>query len=595
MIPPGNDVILGTVAGASAPLVLPRTARDKHLYVCGSTGTGKSKFLENLIRQDIRSWSKSKCGVMLIDPHGSLYDGVMRWLANREIDRPVIPIDLRRDDWVIGYNVLRKRPQSDPSVIARNFVDAMAHVWGQAGTDQTPLFARWAGNILSTLYEAGETLVQAEHLIHHSAKHTRKFLTRQVTNRSAMRDWEYAASLTPKDFEALISSTVNRLRPFLSTNLIRQMFGQLNSSLDLGEALEKGHIILVCLATERSRISEEDSALVATLLLSDLWASAKARGKGGNGVPPKPFYLYVDEFQNFITPTIAKNLDQARGFGLHLTLAHQFPNQLIHAGPNGRQVLDSIFENARTKAVFALESEENLRPLAQILFRGNMSPDKIRRELYSTKVLGYSEELRTIIARGRAFGSGATKGQGRAQGAGLGGTQVFTGNELYLPTEMVDPTSVSYSDSTFESESESSSQSWSQSDSESEARVPMLVPHMGRELSSVENESIEDQLFRAMSALSDQQQRHFIARVVGERIPLSVKTPTLTLPAYNAEAIEEFTQRQLAKWPFAIPAERAAMQIAEREKTLLAVPAVITRDEPVTNRRRIRERDILHP
>jgi DNA helicase HerA-like ATPase len=97
---PGNDLILGNLAGRGATLTFPRTERDKHLYVCGGTGTGKSKFLESLIRQDIIAWRKSQCGMLILDPHGSLYDSLINWLAWHRIERPIVPIDLRQDDWV---------------------------------------------------------------------------------------------------------------------------------------------------------------------------------------------------------------------------------------------------------------------------------------------------------------------------------------------------------------------------------------------------------------------------------------------------------------------------------------------------------------
>ena len=89
---------------------------------------------------------------MVLDPHGTLYDNLVEWLAWNRIDRPIVPIDLRRDDWVVSYNVLRQRT-ADPAVLVDNFTDAMAYVWGQGGTDKTPLFARWAGNVLRALYE----------------------------------------------------------------------------------------------------------------------------------------------------------------------------------------------------------------------------------------------------------------------------------------------------------------------------------------------------------------------------------------------------------------------------------------------------------
>src|SRR5207244_8443366 len=101
-------------------------------------------------------------------------------------------------------------------------------------------------------------------------------------------------------------------RRFLRTQTMRNMFGLPNVSLDVRLALDEGAIILVSLATERARVSKENAELFATLLLSDLWTAAQERGKR-DGV--KPFYVYLDEFQRFVTPTIADNLDEARGFG----------------------------------------------------------------------------------------------------------------------------------------------------------------------------------------------------------------------------------------------------------------------------------------
>lgn len=162
---PGNDLNLGHLAGSNASLVFPRTSRDKHLYVCGGTGTGKSKFLESLIRQDIIANRKSKCGMLVLDPHGNLYDSLVRWLAKRGFDRPIVPIDLRQDDWVVSYNLLRQRKKADPAVLVSNLIDAMAYVWGETGTDQTPRFARWAGNVIRALYEKKLTLIEAAHLV----------------------------------------------------------------------------------------------------------------------------------------------------------------------------------------------------------------------------------------------------------------------------------------------------------------------------------------------------------------------------------------------------------------------------------------------
>jgi hypothetical protein len=91
-----------------------------------------------------------------------------RWMAwNKDVFKnvPVVPIDLRQDDWIVSYNLLRQRKSADPAVLVDNLTDAMAYVWGAGGTNQTPLFARWAGNVLRALYEGKHTLVEAEFLV----------------------------------------------------------------------------------------------------------------------------------------------------------------------------------------------------------------------------------------------------------------------------------------------------------------------------------------------------------------------------------------------------------------------------------------------
>lgn len=341
----GNTLDLGIVDGKGVPLKMSPRMRSTHLYICGATGTGKSKMLESLIRQDIQQWHKSKCGALIIDPHGSLYDSLINWIAwNSPFlkDVPIVPIDLRQRDWTIGYNVLRRRAATDPAVLVNNMILAMAYVFGVDGTAQTPLFARRGSNVLWSLYENQMTLLEAEFLIDPVNKRLRSDLTQKLSMRSITQDWLFANSLTPKDFDAQFSSTLNRFTSFLRNEKLRLMFGQNGASLDLGKAIEEGQIIIANVSTQGGRATDEDAALFATLLLTDLWTAAKERGKGIEEGDVKPFYVYIDEFQDFVTPTIAKGLDQARGFGLHLTLANQFLRQILHSGEHGQQVYDSV-------------------------------------------------------------------------------------------------------------------------------------------------------------------------------------------------------------------------------------------------------------
>jgi len=573
----GNDIKLGQIEDSASSLLFSHTERDKHLYVCGGTGMGKTKFLEHAIRQDIIAWRKSKCGVVVIDSHGSLYDSLITWLTWNKIDRPIIPVDFRQDEWVVAYNLLRQRP-GDPAVLVDNVTDAMAYVWGQTGTNQTPLFARWVSNVLRALYEKNLTLVESQYLIDHVAKQVRYAITSDLAHKPARQDWAFADTLNTRDFENQIGSTVNRLKRFLENEALQCVFGQPKISLDLGKVIEEGSILLVNLSTERSRISVENAKLFGTLLLTDLWAAAHDRGKP-SGTRPKPTYVYIDEFQQFVTPTIAENFDEARGYGLHLTVAHQFPLQLPDQGESGRRVLNSVMENASSKVSFRLSAEENLKMMAQWLFRGVMNPDQIKHELFGTKVMRYVEEMREISSHSRSTSSATGKQAGYASGQGIGGTVgYFDGQETLATSE---------SDSNFSAVSGSESNSSSESFSESRSEVPMLIPIMGKELTQVQFRSLEEQLFKAMAVLFDQEERHGVARLVGMKAPLSIGTPNIQRLPSRPEEVQRYLEGCYEKLPFALKGTDAKAQIKSVADNFVAELLLKAADEPIAAKRKI--------
>ena len=312
--------------------------------------------------------------------------------------------------------------------------------------------------------------------------------------------------------------------------------------------------------------------------MSDLWTAAKERGKGTDGRAVKPFYVYIDEFQNFVTPTIAKNLDQARGFGLHLILANQFPRQILHVGANGAQVYDSVMANARSKVVFETRGEDNLRPLATDLFMGVIDPDKIKRELYSTKVMDYVEETRTVRSQ--------SEGWSKATGEFTGQTDTqSTGGAVY-DVEKQDANSWNES----AADSTGTSNISARSGNSGEAVVPFLKPIMGKELSSIQPDTVEDQTYKAMAVLHDQKQRHCVARLVGMSAPATLVTPIIQTTPADRKMEKSFLTRKYKKLPFALPTAAAHKAIADREQKM-AAGLLKNAAEPTEIKRRIVEAD----
>lgn len=554
----GNDLVLGYMSNGE-PLMLSREARAKHTYVCGTTGMGKSKLLEGMIRQDLWNWSESQCGMLVLDPHGLMYDDLLAFASQMGVERPIIPIDLRKNDWVVSYNLLRQRSAASSTVIVDAVVMAMAHVWGSAGTDATPLFARWASSILQTLYEKHYTLVEAINLL--DSPETRRAMTAGLKDQLSGRDWRLADSLSAREFEQQISSTVNRFQRFLRNEFMRAILGQTHASLDLGQAIEEGAILLVNLATEGAVISRETSDLFATMLLSDLWTAAQERGKGDR----KPFYVFADEFQRFVSPTIAENLDQSRGFGIHWVMAHQFPNQLINSGEPGKRLFDSVMENASTKIVFRLTHEPNLRPLAQWLFMGTIDPDEIKNVLYSTKVVAYHEETRTSTTRSRS----------RSHGHGTVDTEADGDAESLsrFMADVEDPDSIDEAATIGltkqRSKSHGQSESWGEGESEGETESTVLIPELGQEISSIERRPIEEQVFRAMQTLFGQAPRHCVVRLCDSLVPVSLRAADIEPPDADEEWVAWYREHLLSQLPYALRMPDALARLAARQEFLL--------------------------
>ena len=572
------------------PLMLTKEQRSRHLYVTGSTGSGKSKFLEHLIRQDIINWRDSECGLLLLDPHGAIYDGLMQWLTrNSDIyKRPVIPIDLRRDDWIVAYNVLREREQVAASVVTDNLVDAVSYVWGASGTDQTPLFARIATAVFQALYEHNLTLVEALKLLEFSGREFRATLARGTQDEATRGTLEELNALKSFDYHMQIGSTRNRFQRLLRNVSLRAAFGQTEVSFDFGQALREGSIVLVSLATEGGTVSEENASTFATLMLADLWTAAKERGKGTD---PKPFYLYLDEFQRFVSPTIAENLDEARGFGLHLTLAHQYPSQLIEASREyGQRLYESVMENARSKVVFSLSlRDRNLAPLADWLYSGTFDPNRIKLELYSHKVMDYAEETREITSRATSRGTGRSEARGEAVGTGSvqGESWGASGDgAIILP-----PTQWSHSTAESRASTDTSSRGQSESESESESvsEVPVFIPIFGEERSSVQYSPLEEQRFQAEQRIMMQKERHATARFLDMNTPVEIRTPDVSPLFVREGRVEKYRLDQLGKLPYVLSCEEALARLAKRHSALV-LPSIASETEPASYRRKVSSR-----
>ena len=416
----GNDLVLGTTPDGKE-IKWTEIARRIHLYCCGKTGSGKSRFVQSLMQQDLDQHATSKQGFLLLANEGDLYDSVLAYIAEYPHlwNLPVVLIDLRKDDWVITYNLLKQREGIDPAVVATGFVEAFTHAFGGANPTDTPRLARIARMFIAALFDAKRTLFDILPLLLYGNNAMREALIEQLPESSTREFMEQFNQLSKRDFDTTVESFINRMSAFLSNRLIGHMVGQPSApSFDFDIAIEQGAIVLVCLASENGKIAKSDGKMFASLMLSDLWLAATMRGKKGGGYT-KPFAVYCDEFQDYLTYTMSQQLDMGRGFGLQFILANQFPEQIIdNGGEFGQAIYNSVMVNTGTKVVFqATEQQEYRAPLVAALFDGVVDVHRIETSITSIQTVGHTEEIR--IVRGGSTSKGKTVTEGTATALGI--------------------------------------------------------------------------------------------------------------------------------------------------------------------------------
>ena len=563
-----RKIKLGDNADNRPMFLTPEMRQTTHMHVIGGSGTGKSKFLESLIRNDIREGH----GLCLVDWHGTLYEDVVRYCAQLDVGvgddfRRLILLNPSRPDYVVGFNPFMNQGVDISTQVSRR-IDATIRAWGVTDTNATPTLERIFRLLYTFAVEQRETLPNAAQLLQFEKPGLRKFAMQKISDPYIKQQWQQLLQITNvRDWREFVLSTENRLGRFLSSTTIKRFMGLTEGNINLIDEMNRGSIILINLGS--SGFLDRGAARVfASLLLNEFFESAMLRAAGTrHGERPKPFSLFLDEFQEYITGDIGSMLDQVRKGGLHIVLAHQHLGHLA----DDERLLQSILTNARIRAVFGGLSYDDACLLANEMFLPDLNERQIKKAYHHT-VHVYEEQTRIIRNRsigsgtshseswsesegfgeqeshGRAFGRAAGHGATSSWGSGsvataaqsLGMAQVgdtegwFTesdGTSQYTSQSLCESNSESLSESQSDGVSKSHSHSTSkgggrsisESQSEGETAVPVWVPIPVQELSSEAEWTREEKLSKVAEMLKMQQQRHcFIKTDTDKTQPLLV-------------------------------------------------------------------------
>ena len=404
--------------------------RSTHLHVIGAAGSGKSRFLEHLIRQDIIEGR----GVCVIDPHGTLYRRLMGWLSMQPYPSEKVRVmQPGREGWTFGFNPLAF-DGDDPDQLdfkLRALVEATAQVWGSENTKRTPLLRMNLRILYGALVDLGLPISNARYLLQaKDTDGTRGKLIDDLTDPSLKHEWEQLGSYRTSEFQERFASTKNRLFELVGSPVLERIVSH-GVSLDTRRAMDEGEVILVDLSPQGDRFHRENATALGALLVNDFLL--RARGRTGE---PKPFHLYIDECHRYITEDIVDILFEARKFGLHLTLAHQDLSQLRNLEG---EIYGAIMSGAQTKVLFQIGEIEDAETIAKDRMFNQVREDRVRRGILNPIVVGH--EIIKLFNESESQSTNESETEGSSEGMTdvetIGGSD-SENNTLSTPVEDAD-------------------------------------------------------------------------------------------------------------------------------------------------------------
>lgn len=324
---PEEGIILGKniYRGEERLVRITEKDRRRHLYIIGQTGTGKSTFLHEMIRQDIE---KGK-GVAVLDPHGDLIEGLLTIVPKERIDDVILfdPSDLERP---LGLNMLeydRKKHPEHKTFIVNEMIDIFDKLYNLKQTGG-PMFEQYMRNALQLLMgdpEITYTLMEVPKVFADSE--FRSHLLSRIENIVVKDFWKKEAEKAGGE-AALANLTpyiTSKFNVFIANDYMRPIIGQSESSLKFREIMDQQKILFINLT--KGKLGDLNSSLLGLIIVGKILMAAFSRIDISEE-ERKDFYLYIDEFQNFTTPSISTILSEARKYRLCLIMAHQFIAQL---------------------------------------------------------------------------------------------------------------------------------------------------------------------------------------------------------------------------------------------------------------------------
>lgn len=354
---PTEGIVLGVneYRGVKTPIHFSELDRLRHMYILGRSGGGKSYFMGQMAVQDI----KRGAGLAVLDPHGDMINDILERIPKERAEDVILfePFDLERP---FGLNMLEVDSEEQKDFA----VQEMISIFYKLVTDPAmlgPMFEHNMRNAMLTLMADEEhpgTLVEIPRIF--TDTEFQKYKVSKVKDPVVRAFWEKEMAKT-SDFHKseMLGYLVSKVGRFVENSMMRNIVGQPHSSFNFRKVMDEKKILLVNLS--KGRVGEINAKLLGLILVSKLQMAALSRADISES-KRVPFFLYVDEFQNFITDAFASILSEARKYKLALIIAHQYLAQLQGmagvSGAGSSDLRDAVFGNAGTVVTFRCGVED---------------------------------------------------------------------------------------------------------------------------------------------------------------------------------------------------------------------------------------------
>ncbi|MCL1840034.1 type IV secretion system DNA-binding domain-containing protein [Candidatus Saccharibacteria bacterium] len=319
-----------------------RRDRSRHIYIIGQTGAGKSGLLELFALSDIFH----NQGYCIIDPHGDFAVSNLKFVPQNRL-KDVVYFNPADTQYPVAFNPLEITDESRKPNISSEVIGVLKRMFGESWGPRLEHILRYT--LLALLDRPQTTLLDISRML--TDKEFRKDTLNYCKDVTVLQFWKHEfGGWNDKQVAESIAPVLNKVGAFTANPIIRNIIGQPKSAFDIRKIMDEGKILIVNLS--KGLIGEDNAGILGAFLVTKVQLAAMSRSDIPRVEDRRPFYLYVDEFQNFATDSFAVILSEARKYGLNLTVANQYIAQM------SEPVRDAVFGNVGSTISFRVSADD---------------------------------------------------------------------------------------------------------------------------------------------------------------------------------------------------------------------------------------------